>query len=80
MKIKIIYCNIMSDHIFAQPEPTSFEIVEVDNWKELDKYVEKKKDFYGYNFKKDKKFGFRYISKAGGVQVEKYKEPEIKKI
>lgn len=80
MKIEITYCTIQSNHILAVPEPTHSEIVEVDSWKDLDKYIEKQSDLYGNRFKKDKSFGFRYISGAGGVKVKRYKPPKINKI
>ena len=81
MKIRIIYCDIKSDHLMAVPEPTSSEIVEVSSWARLDKYIlKKKKDAYGHPFKKDKSFGFRYTSSTGGIKVETYVKPYIKRI
>ena len=87
MKIRITYCNILSDHILATPEETSSEIVEVKNMNDpaLKEYIEAKKDWYGHNFKKasvkDKKtLGFDYISHAGGVKLYEYVSPKIKKL
>lgn len=79
MKYLIKYCNMTSDSMFAVPSLTSEEIVEAKSEEDLDKYITSKKDRYGHPFKKDKSYGFDYISKTGGVKIEKY-NPKIKKI
>lgn len=66
--------------LFSIPKFTNSEIVEVNSEKELQKYIESKKDEYGRFFKKKKSFGFDYISTNGGIKVENYKSPKIKKI
>lgn len=88
MKIKITYCNIeQSSGIFAIPTPTNHEIVEADDLNDsaLIKYIQSKTDDAGNAFKKadahSKKFlGFDYISNQGGVKVEVYTSPKVKKI
>jgi hypothetical protein len=87
MKIKINYHSIQSDHILAMPEFSHCEIVEAEglNDPKLVNYITSQKDEYGSKFKKaDKKtkslLGFDYISRAGGVKIEKYKEPKTKKL
>jgi len=80
MKVKIKYHTIQSDHILASPEFTHSEIVEYESKQKLQRYIESQKDGYGHNFKKDKSLGFDYISRAGGVKVEPYKPPKVKKI
>jgi len=81
-KVKITYCSVNGDHPMAVPEPTSSEVVEVDDATKLRKYIEAQRDEYGYTFKKEKKrfFGFDYTSHAGGVKVEEYRPPKIKKL
>ena len=84
MKKTIIYCSIQSDHILAVPEETHREVIEVSSMAKLQRYIETKKDDYGHRYKKSEKtcksFGFDYISIAGGVKVEDYKPPTVKKI
>lgn len=80
MKKIIKYYYIKSDHIFASPEYDHEEIIEVENDEKLTKYIESKKDEYGNKFKKEKKFGFDFISHQGGVKVLDYKNPIIKKV
>jgi len=85
MKIKISYYGIQSDHVLAIPKFTHSEIVETEYGfidPKLTEYISGQKDWDGYKFKKcaKKKFGFDYISKSGGVKVEVYKEPRIKKL
>lgn len=68
--------------LFAIPQPTHQEIVEVKSEAQLKKYIEAQKDQYGHNFKfkKKRRYGFDYISNQGGVKVSDYKPPRIKKI
>lgn len=84
MIVKIKYHEIMSDHILATPQFDRSELVECDGLDDpkLISYIESKKDHYSNNFKKskDKFLGFDYISHAGGVKVEEYVHPEIKKL
>ncbi len=83
MKYKIKYHYIMSDHILASPEFHHSEIVEAKTRADLDKYIKSQKDDYGNHFKKAKSkkmFGFDYTSRVGGVKVEVYKPPKVKKV
>lgn len=82
MKKIIEYYSILSDHVFATPEYTHSELVEVDTEEELQKYIESKKDRYGGSFKKkDKDFmDYQYTSHSGGVKVRDYNPPKFKKI
>jgi hypothetical protein len=85
MNIIISYHTIESDHVLATPEFTHSEVIEALGFDDpkLIKYIESKTDGYGHKFKKKKNFGFDYISRAGGVKVEEYKElekPKIKKL
>lgn len=69
MIYKITYCDIQSSHILATPSPSSEEYVKTNDPKKLEKYILSKKDMHGHPFKKEKKYGFDYISNAGGVIV-----------
>jgi len=85
MKVLISYHNIDNGaHMFATPEYTNSEIVEVESLedKKLQDYIESKKDFHSSYFKKkDTPFmGFQYTSSQGGVTVEEYIEPNVKKL
>jgi hypothetical protein len=65
------------------PEPISSEIVDVDSWKKLDRYILSKRDAYNQYYKKSKKpysLGHRYTTHNGGVKVSIYKPPIISKI
>jgi len=78
-KYEIRYHSIQSDHILAIPEFSHKEIVKTTP-KKLQKYIESKTDEYGGHYKKEKEFGFDYVSNAGGVKVKLYKEPKIKEV
>ncbi|HEC64613.1 hypothetical protein LCGC14_2575010 [marine sediment metagenome] len=84
MKIKIIYCSILSDHVLAMPEFTHSEMVKAKGLSDpkLVNYITSQKDRYGHKFKKDSKktFGFDYTSNQGGVKVEVYEEPHVKQL
>ena len=87
MKYIIEYYWIQSDHILATPDYGKSETVECNSIKELDDYLSKqhdpwnKKNYYKKATEEEKKmFGFDYISRQGGVKIEKYKSPKFKKI
>jgi len=80
MRVIIEYHYIKSNHLLASPEFDHEEIIEVDTQIKLKKYIESQKDQYDNNFIKNKKHGFDYISRQGGVKVKKYVSPIIKKI
>ena len=79
VKYEIRYYLIKSDHFLAIPEFSHKEIVKT-TFKNLQKYIESKKDAYCNHYKKKKSFGFDYVSNTGGVKVKLYKEPIIKRI
>ncbi len=81
-RVIINYHTIKSDHIFATPEYTHSEVVNASSPADLINYVEKQTDQYGHNFKyeEEKSFGFDFISHAGGVKIEDYNDPDVKKI
>jgi len=83
MLIEIDYYDIeYGAHIFATPSYTRTEIVDVENFDKLKKYIESQKDLHGCKFKKTKNkednFGYDYISNQGGVKIKKYKKKKIK--
>lgn len=63
--------------LFSKPEVDRVEFVEVNSDVELQKYIESQKDAYGCKFKKEKSFGYDYISNQGGAKVYLYKPPKF---
>jgi hypothetical protein len=80
MKMLIKYYYIKSDHLMATPQFDHEEIVEVKTDSDLQNYIGQQKDQYGHSFKRDKSFGFDYISSQGAIKTEQYREPKIKVI
>lgn len=85
-KFKVDYHGIpYGAGLFATPVYERSEFIDAANLGDLDKYILSQKDSYGNKFKKDKSFGYDYISNSGGVKVSLYnppvfKEPKFKKI
>jgi hypothetical protein len=83
MKVKIMYHSIDGGgSIFATPDFTHSEIVEVDSMDDvkLQNHIESKKDDWGNHFKKREGelfMGYHYASHQGGVKIEEYKEPNV---
>jgi hypothetical protein len=81
MQYTISYYDI--DHgggLFAFPEFTRSEVVEADSRDDLVDYITKQKDLHGHHYRREKSFGFDYISNQGAVKVRVYAPPRIKKI
>jgi len=77
----IIYHSVEGNAgVISVPKETHREVVEYADQKSLDKYIITKSDRYGFKFKKKKFMGFQYVSRDGGVKVEPYVPPKIKKI
>ncbi len=81
-RFEVTYCTIQADHIFATPEPTHSEIIEVAEWARLVKHVEGQKDLYGHKFKysPDHKYGYWFTSHAGGVKIRPHRSPKITRL
>jgi hypothetical protein len=80
MKMLIKYFYIKSDHVLASPTFDHEEIVECKTDQQLQAYIAKQKDQYGNPFKRDKSFGFDYLSNQGAIVVSQYHEPTIKQL
>ena len=86
MKTTIIYHAVEGfGGLFDFPKETHREVVEHSDSNALNLHIIHKLDDWGNKFEKasarDKKtFGFDYISRTGGIKVETYKPPKIKKI
>lgn len=81
MKYVIEYYDIeYGAPIFSSPKLTRKEIVDPVTIAALERYISKQTDLAGCKFKKEKIFGFNYISNQGALKVYPYKVPVIKKI
>jgi len=80
MRKVVKYYGIKSDHLLAMPEFTHEEVIECDNEEQLVDYIQSQTDDWGNSFKKESSHGYDYISRLGGVKVNDYVGPVIKKI
>lgn len=68
--------------VFASPEFSKSEVIEAQEKKAVELYVEQCSDHMGHPYKKSelKSYGFDFISKMGAVKITDYQPPKIKKI
>lgn len=86
MKYVINYHSVQSEHIFATPQHTHSEFVEVDTVERLNEYISTKRDLWGHSYRVNEEFGnpnsvskqYNYISNQGGVIVEEYTQPDFR--
>lgn len=68
MKFEIKYHSVKNECGLI-PVFDNSETIDVNSISELDKYIENKKDKYGYEYKKEKYADFNYISSMGAIKV-----------